>query len=182
MGTTATVMAITRHPSPKASSQAAWVPTQQPRSISAAEAYLVPAPPKLATPTTNLIKQLVARNGWPLTKAELASEMEAVEPPVRMAASLPPPPSTTTTTTAPAYNPATEGMGYPGSFQACVAWNESTDGTLSSDVYGILPYIWNDVIGFSGSPYDASLVTQDSAFWILYDKDGVWPWRPYDGC
>jgi hypothetical protein len=87
-------------------------------------------------------------------------------------------PVTTTTT----YDPATMGMGAPGSFQACVAWRESSDGEASSDVYGILPFIWNDVIGFSGSPYDASLATQDAAFWRLYDLDGTEPWAPYDGC
>jgi hypothetical protein len=124
---------------------------------------------------------MVTRAGYQLTAAELVSEETAVDPPIRMAASLPPPPSTTTTTAAP-YDPATEGMGYPGSFQACVAWNESTDGTLSSDVYGIEPYIWTDVIGFGGSPYYASLATQDAAFWRLYDLDGTSPWAPYDGC
>lgn len=91
----------------------------------------------------------------------------------------------TTTTDPPAttaYDPATAGMGTPGSFQACVAWNESTDGQASSDVYGILPFVWNDVIGFAGSPYYASLATQDAAFWRLYDMDGTSPWAPYDGC
>ena len=73
-------------------------------------------------------------------------------------------------------------MGAPGSFQACVAWRESTDGELSSDIYGILPYIWTDVLGFPGSPYDASLATQDAAFWKLYDLDGTAPWSPWDGC
>jgi hypothetical protein len=87
-------------------------------------------------------------------------------------------PTTTTTT----YDPATMGMGAPGSFQACVAWRESSDGTASSDVYGILPFIWTGVIGFAGSPYDASLATQDAAFWKLYDIDGTQPWAPWDGC
>ena len=95
-------------------------------------------------------------------------------------------PAPTTTVTEPAttvaYDPATSGMGAPGSFQACVAWRESTDGELSSDVYGILPYIWSDVLGFAGSPYDASLATQDAAFWKLYNMDGTSPWAPYDGC
>jgi hypothetical protein len=96
-------------------------------------------------------------------------------------------PITTTTTVAPtttvvAYDPATTGMGAPGSFQACVAWRESTDGEGSSDIYGILPYIWTGVIGFPGSPYYAPLATQDAAFWKLYDMDGTSPWAPYDGC
>jgi LysM repeat protein len=96
-----------------------------------------------------------------------------VAPAPRQAASAPVPPAPT---------PETSGMGAPGSFQACVAWNESTDGELSSDVYGIEPYIWTDVIGFAGSPYDASLPTQDAAFWRLYDLQGTAPWAPYDGC
>lgn len=96
-------------------------------------------------------------------------------------------PITTTTTVAPttttaAYDPAATGMGAPGSFQACVAWRESTDGEGSSDIYGILPYIWSDVIGFPGSPYYASLAIQDAAFWRLYDMVGTSAWAPYDGC
>lgn len=114
------------------------------------------------------------------------------EPAARFAASIFPPSTTTTaatttttaapTTTTAAYDPAATGMGAPGSFQACVAWRESSDGQASSDVYGILPYIWSDVIGFAGSPYYASLATQDAAFWKLYDMDGTSPWAPYDGC
>jgi hypothetical protein len=102
----------------------------------------------------------------------------------RMYATTMAPVTTTTipTTTTVAYDPATMGMGAPGSFQACVAWRESSDGEASSDVYGILPFIWNDVIGFQGSPYYASLATQDAAFWRLYDMDGTEPWEPYDGC
>lgn len=104
---------------------------------------------------------------------------------VRTIASFPSTPPTTTKpapTVTTAYNPATAGMGAPGSFQACVAWRESTDGELSSDIYGILPYIWTNTIGFAGSPYDASLATQDAAFWKLYNMDGTSPWAPYDGC
>ena len=101
---------------------------------------------------------------------------------VRVIASFPSVPSTKPTPTTIAYDPATAGMGAPGSFQACVAWRESTDGEASSDIYGILPYIWTGTIGFSGSPYDASLATQDAAFWKLYNMDGTSPWAPYDGC
>lgn len=125
----------------------------------------MPKPAWLTGPPTTPMKAVV----WPTTTTA----------PLRVIASVStraPAPTTS------AYNPATEGMGAPGSFQACVAWRESSDGQASSDVYGILPYIWNDVIGFSGSPYDASLPTQDAAFWRLYDMDGVSPWQPYDGC
>jgi LysM repeat protein len=70
----------------------------------------------------------------------------------------------------------------PGSFQACVAFRESTDGAGSSDIYGIEPYIWTDVLGRSGSPYSASRATQDDAFNQLYRMQGSRPWAPYDGC
>jgi Transglycosylase-like domain len=77
------------------------------------------------------------------------------------------------TTPAPAAN---------GSFQACVAFRESTDGAGSSNIYGIEPYIWTQVLGRSGSPYTASRATQDAAFNQLYEEQGVRPWAPYDGC
>jgi hypothetical protein len=139
--------------------------------------------------TRDLAARLVTRNGYQLTEAEVHTEMRqmaAMAPAPRFIASVRPRPATTTTvaptTTTVAYDPATSGMGAPGSFQACVAWRESSDGTASSDVYGILQFVWSDVIGFAGSPYDASLATQDAAFWKLYDMEGTQPWAPWDGC
>jgi hypothetical protein len=136
--------------------------------------------------TRDLAARMVTRNGYRLTAAEVHSEMRqmaAIVPAPRTVASVKPKPTTTTVapTTTAAYNPATEGMGAPGSFQACVAWRESSDGQASSDVYGILQFVWSD-LGFAGSPYDASLATQDAAFWKLYSMDGTQPWAPYDGC
>ena len=81
--------------------------------------------------------------------------------------------STQATASAPAAN---------GSFQACVAFRESTDGAGSSNIYGIEPYIWTQVLGRSGSPYTASRATQDAAFNQLYQEQGSRPWAPYDGC
>lgn len=146
--------------------------------------------PQQPITTRDLAARLVTRNGYRVPMAQVRSEMRqmaAIAPAPRTIASIKPRPTTTTTvapttTTVAAYDPATSGMGAPGSFQACVAWRESSDGEASSDVYGILPYIWTDVIGFSGSPYYASLATQDAAFWKLYDMDGTEPWAPYDGC
>lgn len=146
-------------------------------------------PTPISTSTTRLnmtMKKPYALTGPPTTAMKAVS-WPSTTAPTRVIASVTPstthpvPVSATSTSTV-AYDPATTGMGAPGSFQACVAWRESTDGELSSDVYGILPYIWTDVIGFSGSPYDASLATQDAAFWKLYDMDGTAPWRPYDHC
>jgi hypothetical protein len=143
--------------------------------------------PQAPLTTRDLAARLVTRNGYRVPMAQVRSEMRqmaAIAPAPRTIASVKPKPTTTTVapTTTAAYDPATSGMGAPGSFQACVAWRESTDGQGSSDIYGILPYIWSDVIGFPGSPYDASLATQDAAFWKLYDMDGTSPWAPYDGC
>jgi hypothetical protein len=144
--------------------------------------------PQAPLTTRDLAARMVTRNGYRVPMAQVRSEMRqmaALAPAPRTIASTKPKPTTTTTvaptTTVVAYDPATSGMGAPGSFQACVAWRESSDGTASSDVYGILQLLWSD-LGFAGSPYDASLATQDAAFWKLYDMDGTQPWAPYDGC
>jgi hypothetical protein len=151
---------------------------------------LVKWPTPISTSTTRLnmtMKKPYALTGPPTTAMKAVVWPTTTRPALRVAASIPPrvtvttqAPATSTSTTS-AYNPATEGMGAPGSFQACVAWRESSDGTASSDVYGILQFVWSD-LGFAGSPYDASLATQDAAFWKLYDEDGTQPWAPYDGC
>lgn len=69
----------------------------------------------------------------------------------------------------------------PSSFQACVAFRESTDGTLSSDIYGFLQSTWSS-LGLPGSPYTAPASEQTQAFQMLYARDGTAPWAPYDGC
>jgi len=68
-----------------------------------------------------------------------------------------------------------------GSFQSCVAWRESGNGSGSSDIYGFLQSTWSS-LGLGGSPYTASRAQQDYAFHLLYNRDGVAPWAPYDGC
>jgi murein DD-endopeptidase MepM/ murein hydrolase activator NlpD len=65
--------------------------------------------------------------------------------------------------------------GVPSSFAACVAFRESTDGELSSNVYGIIP-----ASGYDG--YGASLAQQKQDFAALYKADGTQPWAPSDGC
>jgi hypothetical protein len=62
--------------------------------------------------------------------------------------------------------------GVPSSFAACVAYRESTNGTASSNVYGIIA----DPRG------DGSLAEQKQAFSELYASRGTQPWAPYDGC
>lgn len=68
-----------------------------------------------------------------------------------------------------------------GSFKACVAFRESTDGLLSSNIYGFLQSTWSS-LGLPGSPYTASAALQSEAFDMLYAIDGASPWAPYDGC
>lgn len=61
--------------------------------------------------------------------------------------------------------------GVPSSFAACVAYRESTNGQLSSNVYGIL-----------GSGGQGNLAQQKQAFSQMYASRGTEPWAPYDGC
>jgi len=61
--------------------------------------------------------------------------------------------------------------GVPSSFAACVAYRESTNGTASSNVYGIIA----DPRG------NGSLAEQKQAFAELYATRGTQPWAPYDG-
>ena len=65
--------------------------------------------------------------------------------------------------------------GVPASFAACVAFRESTNGTASSNVYGIVPGSGVNVIG-------KSLAAQKQAFSQLYKQFGASPWQPYDHC
>jgi LysM repeat protein len=68
-----------------------------------------------------------------------------------------------------------------GSFKACVAFRESTNGLLSSNIYGFLQSTWSS-LGLPGSPYTASPALQSQAFDMLYAREGASPWAPYDGC
>jgi peptidoglycan hydrolase CwlO-like protein len=77
--------------------------------------------------------------------------------------------------------PASSTSSAPSSFQACVAFRESTDGTLSSNIYGFLQGTWSS-LGLPGSPYTAPASEQNQAFQALYARDGTAPWAPYDGC
>lgn len=61
--------------------------------------------------------------------------------------------------------------GVPSSFAACVALRESTNGQLSSNVYGIV-----------GPGGQGSLAAQKQAFSQMYAARGSQPWAPYDGC
>lgn len=65
--------------------------------------------------------------------------------------------------------------GVPQSFASCVAFRESTDGQLSSNVYGIIPASGSN----AGS---GTLAQQKAAFSQLYAQYGTSPWAPYDGC
>ncbi|MBO0715364.1 MAG: LysM peptidoglycan-binding domain-containing protein [Acidimicrobiales bacterium] len=72
-------------------------------------------------------------------------------------------------------------MAASSSFEACVAFRESTDGQGSSNIYGILPSTWT-ANGFPGSPDTASPAEQQVAFETIYSREGAAPWAPYDGC
>jgi hypothetical protein len=61
--------------------------------------------------------------------------------------------------------------GVPYSFASCVAFRESTDGRLSSNIYGIL-----------GGGGTGTVAQQKAAFSRMYAQYGVQPWAPYDGC
>lgn len=79
-------------------------------------------------------------------------------------------------------------------FRQCVFMRESTDNYRSpgGGGYGIIDLTWQ---GHDAShplsyavqygvthAYLATPVEQDAAFWDLYRRDGVSPWRRYDGC
>ena len=68
-----------------------------------------------------------------------------------------------------------------GSFAQCVRMRESTDGRGSSNLYGMLPSTWASV-GGRGYSGDAPRAEQDYRAFLLYQRAGVGPWRPYDGC
>jgi len=61
--------------------------------------------------------------------------------------------------------------GVPASFASCVAFRESTDGQLSSNIYGI-----------EGAGGTGSITEQKQAFAAMYAARGTEPWAQYDGC
>ena len=77
--------------------------------------------------------------------------------------------------------PSSEAAWIRSPFANCVRWRESNDGAASGDIYGILPFVWAS-LGGQDSVYTASRAEQDYRAWLLYLRDGVGPWRPYDGC
>jgi hypothetical protein len=64
--------------------------------------------------------------------------------------------------------------GVPYSFASCVAFRESTDGQLSSNIYGITS-MWGY---YDGMP----IAAQKALFAKIYAEQGVAPWQPWDGC
>ena len=76
----------------------------------------------------------------------------------------------------------------PTGFQACVIARESGGNPRAVNpvsgaggLYQFLPSTWAS-LGFPGLPQNASVATQNAAFWKLYAERGTAPWAPYDGC
>ena len=65
--------------------------------------------------------------------------------------------------------------GMPQSLANCIAFRESTDGELSSDIFGIIPASGYNVAG-------DSVAQQEQVAGQLYAADGTAPWAPSDGC
>lgn len=137
-------------------------------------------------PGRNIVK-------WGLSSGKKATDEEVVTslgtlrnmlapaPVVRVAPTTPS--STQTSYTAPTATytaPVASGGGYgsvpgvPGSFAACVALRESTNGAGSSNIYGILPS--------NGYYPGMSVAQQKQLFSSMYSHQGAAPWAPYDGC
>lgn len=65
--------------------------------------------------------------------------------------------------------------GMPQGLANCIAFRESTDGQLSSNVFGIIPASGYNVAG-------DSVAQQEQVAGQLYAADGTAPWAPSDGC
>jgi murein DD-endopeptidase MepM/ murein hydrolase activator NlpD len=65
--------------------------------------------------------------------------------------------------------------GMPQSLANCIAFRESTDGQLSSNIFGIIPASGYSVSG-------DSVAQQEQVAGQLYAADGTQPWAPSDGC
>jgi hypothetical protein len=63
--------------------------------------------------------------------------------------------------------------GVPVSFAQCVAYRESSNGTTTTDVYGLT--------SVPGSA-NMSIAQQKAIFSRMYQQYGTAPWAPYDGC
>lgn len=91
---------------------------------------------------------------------------------------------------APAPGPVQAGTVPPASFTACVISRESggdptayNSSSGASGLFGMLLSTWLSTgVGYPGGAYTAPASVQYRAFGILYARDGVSPWRPYDGC
>lgn len=96
--------------------------------------------------------------------------------------------STSYSAPAPVTHPAQVVSASGGSFQSCVIQRESggdpsavNAASGAGGLYQFLPSTWSS-LGYSGSPQDASVATQNAAFNKLYAEDGTSPWAPSDGC
>ena len=75
-----------------------------------------------------------------------------------------------------------------GGFQSCVIRRESggnaravNPSSGAGGLYQFLPSTWAG-LGYSGSPQNASVATQNQAFQKLYAQAGSSPWSPSDHC
>lgn len=85
-----------------------------------------------------------------------------------------------TPTPAPTHSSVTGGgqfsvPGMPQSLANCIAFRESTNGELSSNIFGIIPASGYNVSG-------DSVAQQEQVAGQLYAADGTQPWAPSDGC
>lgn len=84
--------------------------------------------------------------------------------------------------------PAPQKVSAGGSYQQCVISRESggnpsvvNASSGAGGLYQFLPSTWA-ALGYSGSPQNASVATQNAAFAQAYAKWGTQPWSPSDGC
>lgn len=137
--------------------------------------------------------------GRPAARAETGDDGvtiiggEMVNPVVWSHMPVPTTTTTTTTVTTPPVQPrraptphhltVTPHSSAPADFQACVKWRESGNNyrASSAGAYGILVSTWRG-LGRAGTAGTATPAEQDAAFHQLYARDGVRPWRAYDGC
>jgi multidrug efflux pump subunit AcrA (membrane-fusion protein) len=147
--------------------QAAEVALAQVQSAQQAAEQSINQEESLLTSVKGQLAQLVAAQEQAEAAAAAAAQRAAAQAAQQSAA------------TSPSGAPSTSSA--PSSFQACVAFRESTDGTLSSNIYGFLQSTWSS-LGLPGSPYTAPASEQNQAFQTLYALDGTAPWAPSDGC
>lgn len=135
--------------------------------------------PVTVVSTTVTVEPRTTEGAPPSTLPQVTVTTTSVKP-------TPAPPSTPRTLARPAPKvapaPATGGSSGE-AFRRCVLWRESGGDYHASSAggYGILTSTWRG-LGRPGTAGAASPATQDAAFWQLYARDGVRPWRPYDHC